>query len=761
MSSVDLLSRQLAQGGQKAVLPAVATMNSQQAAQSSGLFSRLRALAQWAWDGTTPAEQWFGPGQPLEPVAPEDVAGRLYDFPMTYNLSWHPRAGLGLTPFEELYILADTHDITRLCIETRKDQLARQKWTIRSKQAPGGKKFGPEIPDMVDFFRKPDQCENYLQWQGRLMEDMLVGDCATLYQRLALDGSVYGFEPMDGTTIKPLASPWGRVPTTGSAYVQELKGLPAIHYTRDQLIYAPRRPRNKKGGYGLSFVEQIIVTVNICLRRQFHQLSWYTDGAAPDLIIGVPKDWSVKEITKLKAYWEAHFRGNSKEKRGHPLILAGGNECKFENTKKDPLKDEFDEWLARVVCYCFSLPPTPFIKSMNRATAQTAQETALSEGLAPLMTWWKGVMDDLVARKGRPDAEFAWIEEEAIDPLVRSQVHDTYLQRGVLTVNEVRDDLGKDPIPGGDVPFMTPPPTVPPGTPGAPQPAPDPAATGPGGAGNEQPGAGQKLAKAQAAIIHRNHDAILTALAQALGKSKAKKALPSRNREDLLKMEAVYAQKAAQALNKVRKDVVARVKASAHKLSKDSGQPLANIVTDDDFKKFKAMAQAQSVDLFQAGVSAAGRAIDANDAMLKLANGHAITWAEAHAGELVTQVTQTTKDGVRDLVDQALLEGWSNADLADKLEDAWEFGIDRAALIATTETAMADLAGNAEICREAGVEILEWLTAEADACDQCADLDGDQAPINGEFKDGTKADDVAHPCCRCDRIAVLPDQTED
>jgi hypothetical protein len=57
------------------------------------------------------------------------------------------------------------------------------------------------------------------------------------------------------------------------------------------------------------------------------------------------------------------------------------------------LKDEFDEWLARIICYCFSLSPQALIKQMNRATAETAKQTAQEEGLEPLKLWFKDTVD--------------------------------------------------------------------------------------------------------------------------------------------------------------------------------------------------------------------------------------------------------------------------------------------------------------------------------------------------------------------------------
>ena len=139
----------------------VSTMSSA-VRQPSSLVSRAAALARWVWDGSTPAEQFFGPGTPMTPVADEEVAGRLRDYPLTANMQWAPRAE-EMTPFQELYQLADTHDITRLCIETRKDQMAAQEWTIRRKKAPGGKKFGDVQEDLVKFFQSPDKREPWEQ----------------------------------------------------------------------------------------------------------------------------------------------------------------------------------------------------------------------------------------------------------------------------------------------------------------------------------------------------------------------------------------------------------------------------------------------------------------------------------------------------------------------------------------------------------------------------------------------------------------------
>jgi hypothetical protein len=44
--------------------------------------------------------------------------------------------------------------------------------------------------------------------------------------------------------------------------------------------------------------------------------------------------------------------------RPRRLPCWGPAEAKYIPFKKAPYKDDFDEWLTRIVCYAFSLPPS-------------------------------------------------------------------------------------------------------------------------------------------------------------------------------------------------------------------------------------------------------------------------------------------------------------------------------------------------------------------------------------------------------------------
>ena len=81
-----------------------------------------------------PGQGIFSPGYPLAPPEPERV--RLWDFPVGVNTIYTPRAYEPIS-FDELRALADAHDITRLAIETRKDQIEKLDWTIKPRTTQG------------------------------------------------------------------------------------------------------------------------------------------------------------------------------------------------------------------------------------------------------------------------------------------------------------------------------------------------------------------------------------------------------------------------------------------------------------------------------------------------------------------------------------------------------------------------------------------------------------------------------------------------
>jgi hypothetical protein len=371
--------------------------------------------------------------------------------------------------------------VLRLVIETRKDQMERQRWRIRprpsSSVSSAGEGFGKarttapdagvaaRIAEIEGFFAKPDGVTRWKTWLRALLEDMFVIDAPALYCQRTRSGKLCALAQLDGATIKRVIDDWGRTPqpyrdVTGAmvyppAYQQVLKGLPAVNYSARDIIYRPRNARAHKI-YGYSPVQQVLMTVNIALRRQIWQLDYYSEGSIPDALIGVPNSWTPDQIRQFQDYWDTEFSGDLARRR-RAKFVPGDTASRVHQTKEPEQKNEFDEWLARIICFAFSIPPQWAVKAMNRATADNQSAQSEEEGLQPTKEWVKDLVDEILAAEfASPDLELHWLDEDDSDARSAEATLEARLKIGAVTLNEVRSHLGLEPYtnPAADRPMV-------------------------------------------------------------------------------------------------------------------------------------------------------------------------------------------------------------------------------------------------------------------------------------------------------------------
>jgi hypothetical protein len=429
---------------------------------------------------------WFGPLQPMRPIAPPQVAGRAFDFMPGYNLNTQPRFG-ELLDFETLRMLAESYDPIRLIIERRKDQMCRLPWKIRVKHEDGGKRptsaqLSPAtrglIQDVTRFFKNPTDDLSFRPWLRMLLDDLLVIDAPSLYCERDAGGTLIALAPIDGGTVKRVIDDHGRTPrpfrwdggafdwcgqtvgpgnfdelgfkiTNGMVYPpafqQILKGLPAVNYTTWDLLYRPLNLRTNHV-YGYSPIAQIVTTVSIAMRRSMSQLEYFREGNQPESIYGLPETWTPDKVQSFQDYWDNLFVGNLGNRRRMKFLPGGANNA-YTALKEPPLKSEFDEWLVRIVCFALSYPPQAFVALSNRSTAEQHERTAEEEGLEPLKNWLTDLANEVIEREFSEDLELVFAEEDEVDQEKQSKILTRYTDSGVMTRNEAREKLGLSPDP--------------------------------------------------------------------------------------------------------------------------------------------------------------------------------------------------------------------------------------------------------------------------------------------------------------------------
>ena len=724
------------------------------------LLARIAAGAVMAVTGRTP--DWFGPAAPIAPQAPPSVAGRRLDYPVSVNLQARPRVDEEITA-EQLRNLAENCTVVALAIQTRKDQLTGMRGQFQLKDKTKGAKDDPRLAMLNAFWKMPDREHSWEEWIAALVDDLLVIDAATIYPRRDRTGAIYGFDFIDGATIKRIIDEWGRMPLPPDpAYQQVLHGLQAVNYTADEIIYAPRNLRTHKL-YGYSPVQQVAMVVNIALRRELHTLEFYTAGTVPDMLIGTPPDWTPEQVRDSQTYFD-EFLNDTAARRRATFLPAGVKDV--IQTKETALKDQFDEWLARIVSYAFSLSPQWAVKDMNRATSETAQSMANAEGLAPLRQWVKRVIDRCIkAGWGWDDVEFAWFEEDATNPAEQLTVSTGYLKLGVLTVNEVRADIGRDPVEGGDVPMIfTATGAVPLSVAIAPPPPPVAPQIGHNGGPpldgvkpNEAEGE-EALLKAAAPVDRLTNvwrhflrsaaphvaKAIVAAMPSPLAKAAGDEPKPTPPEQDITDILSFPPNVPAAATD------AAAVDAAVHGMAWPSVEATTASVLEE-------VAQAGVTKGLDGIAQVAG--ISVRDAT-RLANPRAIARAADQAAELIKGLTETTRWGLNELITEAKAEGWSIQQLTNRIESDFAFSEARAKMIARTEIWRATQNGAIDGWRSAsaitGLKLNKRsiLGMNENHCIACASAAIEGAiPMEESWSAGFAP--PFHPSCYCDLVAVV------
>ena len=609
-------------------------------------------------------KDWFGPSEPIAPVA-QEAKGRSFDYQFAHNIAESEPRAAEVARFDQLRWLADNFDPLRLLIETRKDQLSGLEWSIKYRDED--KQQDATTEAITEFLRRPDRQHSWAEWLRMVVEDMLVTDAATVYMHRSRNGGLYSLEQIDGATIVPLLRHDGRRPTGDApAYKQVLKGVPAVDYMSHELIYKPRNPRIHKV-YGFSPVEQVLNTVAIGVKRALHVAAYYDEGSVPDALVGVPTEWTVRQIETFQNYWDTYISGPN-GKRRRTKFVPGDMAKNFVQTTEPPLKDQYDEWLIRICCYAFSVEPTPFVSQVNRATAETAREQALEEGLEPLKLWVKDLIDQIIQTQiGVAGVEFVWTARSSTKPLDQAKIDEIYIKNGVASPSAIAKKRGIEPPTPEELERLSP----------APKAAPALTATEP----PTEPQA-EKIAKAD----------------------KASKELPpiDRDRKEAVDTEAELAAAMADFFE-----------AEAQKVSvSDASEAAADAIADNidwDGAAKKAVGPLSVIAEDGALAALVAAAPNARDSAMDAIRAKATVWAQNRSAELVGKklingvlvdnpnaiwaISDTTRDMIRSEVERALAEGLSTDELAANIRSSHAFSKSRAEMIARTEIAFADTSG--------------------------------------------------------------------
>jgi len=182
--------------------------------------------------------------------------------------------------FQTLRDFALYYPILRACINYRKRQITQLKWDISSIEVITDKKkkeqYKKDAKEIKKILKYPtgDKSLTFRGFVNKIIEDLLVLDAVAIYRRRNKGGGIYGYLPIDATTIELVLYDDGTIPIPpDEAYQQKIRGEVKAELTTDELIYKMMNPRTDTP-YGLSPVEALIIVITTALKLSAYNLSY-------------------------------------------------------------------------------------------------------------------------------------------------------------------------------------------------------------------------------------------------------------------------------------------------------------------------------------------------------------------------------------------------------------------------------------------------------------------------------------------------------
>ena len=348
------------------------------------------------------------------------------------------------------------YPVLRACINYRKRQISQLAWDITSKEVISDKdtkeKYKKDIEEIKNFFRYPagDKTMSFRTFLNKILEDLVVLDAVAIYRRENRKGGLYGYLPIDASTIEIMLYQDGTTPIPpDTAYQQKISGMVKEKLTTDELIYKEMNPRSDSP-YGLSPVEALIIVVTTALKLSAYNLAYLTEGNVPEGFVELPKDIAsnADQLNIWQEKWDTMFSGDPRFQRKIKFLPEG---MKWHPTKKaeDLQFERFEKWLLLQTCSVMEVPPQAIGFQFERGKGATEAEWEIGKerGMFPLANFLKELFDQIIQEDlGQPHLEFVWTNINPTNKKEEADVFNVLVRTGAVSVDEWRLGEGLDSI---------------------------------------------------------------------------------------------------------------------------------------------------------------------------------------------------------------------------------------------------------------------------------------------------------------------------
>jgi HK97 family phage portal protein len=327
------------------------------------------------------------------------------------------------------------------CVRVIANGCATPELNVYREEADGARQKATDVPEFRVLNRRPNEWQTSFEFRR------------TMTMHAALTGNALAIKVMVGGRVRELIpvrpgyyeikdsgrwrteyrvwDEWGYIGTFGPADVLHLP-----NWQWDQ-------------AKALSAVSMARAAIGLSVAAEANQAALHSNGGRPAGILTSEQKLSPEALDRLKASWREFTRAN----RNGTAVLDGGMSYQpLTMTGVDAQHLETRRFQVEEICRAFDVFPIMIghnDKSSTFASSEAFFAAHLKHTLAPWHRLWAQRLDEFVLDGAGPlFAEFDTRYLSAGSMADRAQWARTMAEMGIYTRNELRDEEGKDPLPG-------------------------------------------------------------------------------------------------------------------------------------------------------------------------------------------------------------------------------------------------------------------------------------------------------------------------
>ena len=263
---------------------------------------------------------------------------------------------------------------------------------------------------------------------------------------LLIDGNIFIY--FDGAHLYHLPADKVTIHTDDKTYIERFSYENSIDYSPSEIIHIKENSFNSIYR-GVPRLKPAFRTMQLLGSMRDFQDNFFKNGAVPGLVLKSPNTLSEKIKERMLQAWVARYNPKSGGRR--PLFLDGGLEV--ENLTEINFKElDFQEGIKsneRIILEAMGIPPI-LLDGGNNANIRPNHRLYYLETVLPIVKKVSYALERFFGFSLNEDVTGI----PALQPELRDQAayYATLVNTGILSANEAREALGKEPVDGFDEP---------------------------------------------------------------------------------------------------------------------------------------------------------------------------------------------------------------------------------------------------------------------------------------------------------------------